>query len=278
MLGSKATEVAVGPYLSLLLASGTVEDLEEAVQRRQVATTPLLTGAFLWMHSDTETPARLIEEAQRGVQAAPEEQEREESHCGKEVEEGGEGGEEEEEEEEEGEPGEGEGEESEEESEEEEKERGGNEEEEVGDDVEANGGGRVEEKVQVQEEEAGEERPRDPPPSRRRGKKRGRCTVEEEGSPKRTMICVFPPSALASASVRSPQAPVAPASFYSRGTAAASTPSSFRLRPSSSRPSHTMGGARGGNVLLAPPPSANRAGAVQVQSRRLIISSFFRKK
>uniref|UniRef100_A0A0G4EZT4 Uncharacterized protein n=1 Tax=Chromera velia CCMP2878 TaxID=1169474 RepID=A0A0G4EZT4_9ALVE len=204
------------------------------------------------------------------------EQEREES--GEEEKEGGERGEEEEEEEEEREPGEGEGEESEEESKEEEEERGGDEEEEVGDDIEANGGGRVEEEVQVQEEKAGEERPRDPPPSERRGKKRGRRSVEEEGSPKRAVIRVLPSSTLASASVRSPQAPVAPASFYSCGAAAASAPSSFHPRPPSLRPSHTMGGARGGNVLLTPPPSANWAGAVQVQSCRLSISSFFRKK
>uniref|UniRef100_A0A0G4H6F7 Uncharacterized protein n=1 Tax=Chromera velia CCMP2878 TaxID=1169474 RepID=A0A0G4H6F7_9ALVE len=169
------------------------------------------------------------------------EQEREES--GEKEEEGGEEGEEEEEEEEEREPGEGKREESEEESEEEEEEKGGDEEEEVGDDVEANGGGRVEEEMQVQEEEAGEERPRDPPPSERRGMKRGRRSVEEEGFPKRAMIRVLPPSAPASASVRSPQAPVALASFYSRGAAAASTPFSFDPKPPSLRPSRTIGGA-----------------------------------
>uniref|UniRef100_A0A0G4FP70 HAT C-terminal dimerisation domain-containing protein n=1 Tax=Chromera velia CCMP2878 TaxID=1169474 RepID=A0A0G4FP70_9ALVE len=203
------------------------------------------------------------EEEEEGEIAEGEEAEQEREESGEEEEEGGEGGEEEEEEEEEGEPGEGEGQESEEESEEKE-ERRGDKEEEVGDDVEANEGGKVEEEVQVQEEEAGEERPRDPPPSERRGEKRGRRGVEEEGSPKRAVIRILPPSAPASASVRSPQAPVAPASFYSRGAAATSAPSSFRLRPPSPRPSRTMGGARGGNVLLAPPPSANRAGAAQV--------------
>uniref|UniRef100_A0A0G4FU55 N-acetyltransferase domain-containing protein n=1 Tax=Chromera velia CCMP2878 TaxID=1169474 RepID=A0A0G4FU55_9ALVE len=65
MVGSTATEVAVGPYLSLLLSNSTTEDLEKAIQTKQIATMPLLTGAFLWMHDDSETPARLIEEAQR---------------------------------------------------------------------------------------------------------------------------------------------------------------------------------------------------------------------
>uniref|UniRef100_A0A0G4HGY1 FHA domain-containing protein n=1 Tax=Chromera velia CCMP2878 TaxID=1169474 RepID=A0A0G4HGY1_9ALVE len=138
------------------------------------------------------TGAKGSKEEEEGERGEGEEAEQEREESGEEEEEGGERGEEEKEEEEEGEPGEGEGKESKEESEEEEEERGGDEEEEVGDDVEANGGGRVEEEVQVQEEEAGQERPRDLPPSERRGRKRGRHSVEEKGSPKRAVIRVLP--------------------------------------------------------------------------------------
>uniref|UniRef100_A0A0G4GUD6 Uncharacterized protein n=1 Tax=Chromera velia CCMP2878 TaxID=1169474 RepID=A0A0G4GUD6_9ALVE len=63
------TELAVGPYLSLLLAAGSVEGLRVAIEGERVTTKPPLSGGFLWVHKDSDrgflSGERLIDQAQR---------------------------------------------------------------------------------------------------------------------------------------------------------------------------------------------------------------------